>query len=98
MNKHGNSERDPVYGYLENPRELLYFDMDGVLADAEARMKEWSNKLDIPVDVLFEKKFYHTPGFYLDLPPVKDAVESFEILSKKYEVYILSAPCWENPS
>ncbi len=95
---YGNSEKDPVYGYLENPRELLYIDMDGVLADAEARMKEWSIKLGIDVDTLFKKKFYHTPGFYADLPPMKDAVESFKLLAQRYEVYILSAPSWENPS
>jgi len=27
----GNSEKDPVYGYLENPKELIFVDMDGVL-------------------------------------------------------------------
>ncbi len=40
----GNSEKDPVYGYLENPKELIFVDMDGVLADAEARMSIWSQK------------------------------------------------------
>ena len=94
----GNSDKDPVYGYLENPRELLFIDMDGVLADAEARMKEWSDKLGIDIDTLFKTKFYHTPGFYADLPPIENAVESFKLLSRKYEVYILSAPSWENPS
>ena len=53
----GNSTKDPVYGYLENPRELLFIDMDGVLADAEAGMKVWSDKLGLSVDELFKKKF-----------------------------------------
>ena len=96
--KFGNSDKDPVYGYLENPRELLFIDMDGVLADAEAKMKIWENKLGIEVKELFEKKLYHMPGFYSDLPPMKGAVEAFNILSKKYEVYILTAPSWENVS
>jgi 5'(3')-deoxyribonucleotidase len=38
------------------------------------------------------------PGFYADLPPIEGAVEAFEILSKHFEVYILTAPSWENPS
>jgi 5'(3')-deoxyribonucleotidase len=38
------------------------------------------------------------PGFYADLPPMPGAVESFEKLCEKYEVYILTAPSWENPS
>jgi len=94
----GNSEKDPVYGYLENPRELIFIDMDGVLADAEAKMEHWSQRLGITMKELFNKKLYHMPGFYADLPPIPGAVEAFEKLSQKYEVYILTAPSWENPS
>lgn len=94
----GNSDKDPVYGYLENPRELIFVDMDGVLADAEARMQTWSQKLGLTTTELFKKKLYHMPGFYADLPPMPGAVESFEKLSSNYEVYILTAPSWENPS
>jgi hypothetical protein len=94
----GNSTKDPVWGYLENPRELIFIDMDGVLADAEAKMKEWSDKLGLSTEELFKKKLYHMPGFYLDLPLVDGAREAFYKLSEKYEVYILTAPSWENPS
>ena len=94
----GNSEKDPVYGYLENPRELIFIDMDGVLADAEAKMNIWSEKLGISTNELFKKKFYHMPGFYLDLPPVPGAIEAFQKISQRYEAYILTAPSWENPS
>jgi 5'(3')-deoxyribonucleotidase len=38
------------------------------------------------------------PGFYLDLPPMPGAVDAFLKLTQKYEVYILTAPSWENPS
>jgi 5'(3')-deoxyribonucleotidase len=94
----GNSSSDPVYGYLENPKELIFIDMDGVLADAEKKMQIWSSKLGLTTTELFKKKLYHMPGFYADLPPVDGAVEAFEILSKRFEVYILTAPSWENPS
>ena len=72
--------------------------MDGVLADAEAGMKVWSDKLGLSVDELFKKKFYQIPGFYLDLPPMEGAIDAFNKLSEKYEVYILTAPSWSNPS
>ena len=94
----GNSSSDPVYGYLENPKELIFIDMDGVLADAEKKMQIWSSKLGLTTTELFAKKLYHMPGFYADLPPIDGAVEAFEILSKHFEVYILTAPSWENPS
>ncbi len=96
--KHGNSEKDPVYGYLENPRELVFIDMDGVLVDMEAGMKIWSDKLGISVKDLFDKDFYHIPNFYRNLPPVNGSIEAFNKISDKYEVYILTAPSWENPS
>ena len=54
-----NNKKDPVYGYLENPRELIFIDMDGVLADAEARMETWSQKLGITTTDLFKKKFIY---------------------------------------
>jgi 5'(3')-deoxyribonucleotidase len=95
---YGNSERDPVWGYLDSPKDLIFIDMDGVLVDAEGGMKKWSDKLGISTKELFNKKFYHIPGFYRNLPPIQDAVDSFNKLCKKYEVYILSAPSWENPS
>ena len=98
MNLYGNSVKDPVWGYLENPKDLLFVDMDGVLVDAESGMKKWSQKLGLTTKELFAKKLYHMPGFYSDLPVIPGAVEAFKILSEKYEVYILSAPSWENPS
>jgi 5'(3')-deoxyribonucleotidase len=96
--QYGNSEKDPVYGYLENPKELIFIDMDGVLADAESRMKIWSDKLDISTTELFKKKLYHMPGFYSNLDPMPGATEAFQLLCDHYEVYILTAPSWENPS
>ena len=95
---HGNSEKDPVYGYLENPRELIFIDMDGVLADMQAGMKIWSDKLGLSTEELFDKDFYHIPHFYRHLPIFPGAVEAFNRICDKYEVYILTAPSWENPS
>lgn len=94
----GNSDRDPVYGYLQNPKELIFVDMDGVLADAEARMDEFSKELGVPTQELFKRKHYRKEGFYKDLPPIPGAIDAFKRLCNKYEVYILTAPSWENPS
>lgn len=95
---HGNSENDPVYGFLENPREIVFIDMDGVLCDMRSRMNDWSLKLGISPDELFRIKFYHTPGFYKDLPPIEGSINAFNRISEKYESYILTALAWENPS
>ena len=51
----GNSSSDPVYGYLEDPKELIFIDMDGVLADAEKKMQIWSDKLGLTKTELLQK-------------------------------------------
>ena len=85
----GNSEKDPVYGYLENPRELIFIDMDGVLADAEGGMQEWSDKLGLSTKELFDKKLYHIPGFYKDLPPIENINDTYKFFAEKSNLQIL---------
>jgi len=85
---YGNKKKHPVYGYLV--RELLFTDMDVVLADG---MKEWADKLGLSTKELFDKKLYHMPDFYLELPSMPGAKEA-----KNCEVYILTSLSWENPS
>lgn len=89
---------DPVYGDLIDPRELIFVDMDGVLVDIESGMAMWGQKFGLTIKELFDNDFYHTPGFFKNLPPMPMAKEAFDRMSKKYEVYILTAPSWENPS
>jgi len=36
-------------------------------------------------------------GFFLDMQPIKDSIESVKKLMDKYDVWILTAPSWQNP-
>ena len=78
----------------EKQKEILYFDMDNVLVDFqsgidqldEATLKAYAGRLD---DV---------PSIFSKMKPLPGAVEAFNLLAERYEVYILSTAPWNNPS
>ena len=79
---------------LQNHLPLrLYIDMDDVLCDyMKAHEKESSANPNNPYPQSRE-------GFYLDLEPIKDAIEAMEWIArnKNIDAFILSAPSVYNP-
>lgn len=74
--------------------KVVYVDMDGVLVDFEAGI----SKLSEEDRILYKGRYDEYPGFFAMLDPMKDALESFKILSEKFDTYILSSPCTNNAS
>jgi 5'(3')-deoxyribonucleotidase len=75
-------------------KKILYIDMDNVLVD-------FKSALDIQTEDILKEyvgREDEIPNLFGKMQPVKDAVESFKKLSKKYDTYILSTAPWENPS
>ena len=70
---------------------IIYIDMDDVLCNFTRAFK----------DALVSSKGIEFPqsqyGFYANLDPIINAIESVKYLSSKYEVYILTAPSFYNP-
>lgn len=68
-------------------KPIVYVDMDGVLADYNARRDA------------FGEEATHQPGFFRDLEPIQDAIAGFKTLvGMGCNVYILSTAPWSNPS
>ena len=87
----------------ENPRaknnslpnkKILYFDMDGVLADFHRALAE---RLTPELAVQYGNKVDEIPGIFDDLPPMEGAIFAFKELSEHYDCYILSTAPWGNP-
>lgn len=74
-------------------KKILYIDMDNVLVDFPSAFP----KLDKDVFDKYENKD-DIPEIFRLMEPIKGAVEAFEILSKQFDVYVLSTAPWENPS
>ena len=74
--------------------KIVYVDMDGVLVDFESGIKSLTeNELQT-----YEKRLDEVPGIFSKMKPIEGAIESFQKLSKHYNVYILSTAPWENPT
>jgi len=86
---------------VHNGKEVIWIDMDGVVADFEPRATEVAADMGLTFKEFADQKQYrHIPGFYLDLPLITGAKEAIEKLeeSGKYDLYFLSAPSWGNVS
>ena len=68
--------------------------MDGVLTDFSSALPFFS------ADILktFDGRLDEIPGIFSKMSPVVGAIEAFEILSERFDTYILSTAPWNNPS
>lgn len=75
-------------------KPILYIDMDNVLVD----FKTGIARLTEEEKIKYEGRYDETPDIFSKMLPMEGAVESFKLLSEKYDTYILSTSPWENPS
>ena len=75
-------------------KKILYFDMDNVLVDFPSAF----TKIDPKLMKEFEGKLDEIPGIFSQMDPLESALEAHEILSQKFDTYLLSTAPWENSS
>lgn len=75
----------------DKDREIVYIDMDGVLANFDKRARELIEKTP---GIQWPQATY---GFFESLDPMPFAIDSYNILDRRYDVYILSRPSIMNP-
>lgn len=75
-------------------KQIIYFDMDGVLVDIHSEiLKKYGKEGELRIgDILDED-----PSVFMDAKPIEGAVEAFKHLSTLFDVYILSTAPWSNP-
>lgn len=85
---------DENFKVNENKKEIVYIDMDGVIVDFNSGKKYFTNED-------YERagcEWDNVDGIYSKMTPVDGAINAVERICKKYDVYILSAAPWNNPS
>ncbi|WP_457100174.1 5' nucleotidase, NT5C type [Microbacterium sp. P5_E9] len=75
-------------------KKILYVDMDNTLVDFKSGIDQLAHALQIE----YKDKLDEVPGIFALMKPLDGAVEAFEELSKKFDIYILSTAPWKNPS
>lgn len=81
-------------------KQLLFLDMDGVLADFESGLARVSDevKREYACDEKGKPHYDDIPGLFALMDPMPGAIEAVNRLSEKYDVYALSTAPWHNPS
>ena len=79
---------------MQTHKKTIYIDMDNVLVDFPSALEI----LDEQTKQQFADHLDDVPGIYNYMKPVQGAVEAFNDLADRYDVYILSTAPWDNPS
>jgi 5'(3')-deoxyribonucleotidase len=75
-------------------KKILYIDMDNVLVDFPSGVSKLSQELIKE----YESNLDEVPNIFSLMEPLEGAIDSFKILSQRYDTYILSTAPWKNSS
>lgn len=75
-------------------KKILYFDMDNVLVDFQSGI----DRLSEETKTKYEGRLDDVPGIFGLMNPLPGAVEAVRLLSRHFDVYILSTAPWKNIS
>lgn len=74
--------------------KTVYIDMDNVIVDFESGIKRLSPQLQIE----YQDNYDEAPGIFALMDPVPGAIEAVHLLSRSYDLYVLSTAPWLNPT
>lgn len=69
----------------------VYVDMDGVLCDITKQHQTY--KKLFPTQLYPQSQY----GFFYDMDPIQDSIDSVKLLMDHFDVWILTAPSYKNP-
>ncbi|MFR9543696.1 MAG: hypothetical protein SNH27_16825 [Rikenellaceae bacterium] len=75
-------------------KRIVYVDMDNVLVD----FKSGIERVDAQTQREYEGHFDDVPHIFSKMKPIDGAIDAFNQLSERYDLYILSTAPWDNPT
>lgn len=77
---------------MTTTKQIVYIDMDNVLVDFPSAFQHFSKEI---LEQYPDNKD-EIPHIFQKMQPMKDALESYRKIAKKYDTYILSTAPWDN--
>lgn len=75
----------------DKSKKRVYVDLDGVLADF---ITAFNKEKELNPEQPYPQSQY---GFFMNLEPIKDSIESFKMLEEYFDMWILTRPSVQNP-
>jgi 5'-nucleotidase len=75
-------------------KKILYIDMDNVLVHFSSSF----DRIDPAHHITYKDRLDEVPGIFSQMDPIDGAIESYHLLSRNFDTYILSTAPWENPT
>ena len=77
---------------MTKDKKILYVDMDGVLVNFQSGI----DSLSKDNFKKYKNRYDEAPNIFSLMKPIKNAIFSFNLLSKYFDTYILSTSPWDN--
>ena len=77
---------------MNNKKQIIYVDMDGVLVDFESGIEQADSNLLKS----YQGQYDNVPHIFSWMKPMPGGIEAFKKLNEKYDMYILTTAPWRN--
>ena len=77
---------------MDNKKQIIYVDMDGVLVDFESGVK----KAEPDLLKSYQGQYDNIPYIFSWMKPMPGGIEALKKLNEKYDMYILTTAPWRN--
>ena len=77
---------------MDNKKQIIYVDMDGVLVDFESGVE----KAEPDLLKSYQGQYDNIPHIFSWMKPMPGGIEAFKKLNEKYDMYILTTAPWRN--
>jgi 5'(3')-deoxyribonucleotidase len=83
-------------------KKLLLIELDDIVVDLsdniKKRVNNWEHLIETEKEAALKNVYLEYPHYYQNLSPINLAIQSINSLSNFYDIYFISAPCWDIPN
>lgn len=74
----------------------IYIDLDGTVCNIKKAVEDFRTNSSLEKESTYYKYPWAQPGFFTNLEPIENSIESVSLLSENHDVWFLSRPSFKN--